>query len=361
MQDTDPESPLIADQETLAVLAQDLAAADAVAIDTEFVRERTYFPKLCLLQVATEDRVACIDCLADMDLAPIFASLFRDDCEWVLHSARQDLEIFWNLSERMPAKLFDTQLAAGLLGFAPQIGLQDLVAQELSVQLDKTLTRTDWTRRPLPPAALDYALDDVRYLLALARQLREELIAQDRYEWYQEDIARQLADPPVSDAVSIWQRLKGTGKMSQTEQAAALSLVRWRENEAQRMDRPRRWILSDEVLARIARTQPSDRDALAGIAEMPSRLATRSGAEILDAVTESATRQLMDTVTAATLPQPDKSELQALQAEVRQRASELDIHTEVLATRRDLVALVTGAAPTSLQAGWRARALRRES
>jgi ribonuclease D len=352
---------LVADQETLLALAANLAAAPAVAIDTEFVRERTYFPKLCLLQVATEDVVACIDCLADIDLAPVFDSLFRSDCEWVLHSARQDLEIFWNLTERMPAKLFDTQIAAGLLGFAPQLGLQDLVQQKLGVMLDKTMTRTDWTRRPLLPAALDYALDDVRYLLELARLLRGELVALNRYDWFEEDIARQLADPPISDPVAIFQRMKSTARMSQSELAATLSLVRWREAEARRTDRPRRWILGDDVLTRIARAQPDKLEALTDIAEMPPRLAARSGEAILHAVAERASPALLKTVAAATLPQPDKAQLQALQAEVRQRAEELDIHSEVLATRRDLAAVVTGAGPGNLQNGWRAKALRRES
>lgn len=348
---------MVGDQKSLDELARALTAAPQVAIDTEFVRERTYFPKLCLLQVASHDVLAYVDCLAGVDLEPLFASLFRPDCEWVLHSARQDLEIFWNARGSMPSRLFDTQLAAALLGFPPQVGLQDLLATKLDVTLDKTLTRTDWSRRPLSSAALAYALDDVRHLLELAHMQRDELAALKREAWYAEDAARLVADPPVSDPITIWQRLKGSGGLSPPAQAAALALVRWRESEAQHLDRPRRWILGDEALAGIARALPDSQAALGQIGDLPRKLVERSGRDILAAVAESDSESTLYEVRAATLARPDKTELKALQERVRVRADELGIHAEVLATRRDLTAYAVGERPRVLTEGWRAEQL----
>lgn len=350
---------IVSDRGALAALAEALARAPRIAIDTEFVRERTYYPKLCVLQVASDDVVACVDCLAEIDLEPLFQSLFRPDCEWVLHSARQDLEIFWNARQSMPQRLFDTQLAAALLGCAPQIGLQELAASKLGVELDKTLTRTDWSRRPLPPAALEYALDDVRYLLELARRLERELAEVGREHWHAEDAARSLATLPVSDAITIWQRLKAVGGMAPAAQAAALALVRWREMEAQRFDRPRRWILDDEALARIARALPEDPAALRNIADLPKKLVERSSRDILAAVAASATETALEEVRAATQAKPDKAELKALQDRVRVRAEALNIHAEVLATRRELAAYLAGEPPRVLTEGWRAAELAR--
>ncbi len=144
--------------EFLAVIASE----PRLALDTEFVRERTYYPKLCLIQIATPEVTACVDCIAELDLASLFDRLFDPGSAWVLHSARQDLEVLRLQDSRLPEELVDTQIAAGLIGHAPQIGLQALLANELEVNLSKEHTRTDWSRRPLPEAAVQYALDDVR-------------------------------------------------------------------------------------------------------------------------------------------------------------------------------------------------------
>lgn len=357
MRNAEAQMTLVDDNDSLCALAEHLSTAARIAVDTEFVRERTYFPKPCLLQVATKDTLACVDCLADIDLSPLYESLFRADCEWVLHSARQDLEIFWIVAGRLPARLFDTQLAAGLVGHAPQIGLQDLVQTKLGISLDKTMTRTDWSRRPLPEGAVEYALDDVRYLLELAQALAEDLARLDRLHWFDEDARRLVADPPVTDMVTLWQRLRGVGGLPERSQAAALALIRWREREAQRLDRPRRWILADEVLLRVARQLPQDQSSLASIPELPKRLAREAGAEILAAVAEAGSSALQDEVLAATPARADKTELKAMQSHVKSRAEALRIHSEVLATRRDLAALVAGVPPAILTEGWRAEQL----
>ncbi len=154
----------------LAEFLEETSAEPLLALDTEFVREKTYYPKLCLIQIATPVLTVCIDCLAPMNLAPLFTALFTNDRTWILHSARQDLEVMYLQDNRSPVNLIDTQIAAALLDYAPQIGLQALLAEELGVELEKEHTRADWSRRPLPDGALQYALDDVRYLLPLWRE-----------------------------------------------------------------------------------------------------------------------------------------------------------------------------------------------
>ena len=163
---TTDEIGWVATSDTLERLVAALKRTSLAAVDTEFVREKTYYPQLCLIQIATRDEVACIDCLAPLDLSPLYVELFRPDFAWVLHSARQDLEVVWQRTQRMPPRLIDTQIAAALAGNAPQIGLENLLARTLGVELGESYARTDWSRRPLPPLALAYALDDVRHLRA---------------------------------------------------------------------------------------------------------------------------------------------------------------------------------------------------
>ena len=348
--------PLIAAQDELAATVDALGSSSTIGIDTEFVRERTYFPRLCLLQVATASSAACIDCLAEIDLDSLFEIMLTRRV--VLHSARQDFEVIFNRVARLPAVLFDTQIAAGLLGFAPQVGLQELLREVLAVELDKSQTRTDWARRPLPAAALEYALDDVRYLLPLATELSERLHALERYAWFEEDCRRALATPPVADDVAIWQRTKGIGRLDSRAQVAALALVGWREQRARAADRPRRWILSDELLVRIAAEHPANAAELAAIEGLPRRLAERSGREMLAALAEADSADLREQV-AGTLRDraPDKKALKVLQARTRDAADALGINAEILATKRDLTATVLGHPRAALATGWRAEVL----
>lgn len=357
--DIDEHQP-ITEQRRLLDLADALRQAPLLAVDTEFVRESTYYPKLCLIQLASEETIACVDCLAELDLEPLFESLFAPECVWVLHSARQDLEVIWNAARRLPSRLIDTQIAAGLLGFAPQIGLQELLAGILQVDLDKNHARTDWTRRPLPTQALRYALDDVRYLLPAWRQLAERLQALGRLAWQEEDCRRLLATPPTADPLTIWQRLRGLAAMSEERRCAAMALVLWREEKARKLDRPRRWILSDAHLAAIAKAMPRSLDELQTIEALPPRLVSRSGRELVAAIKKSTRASIRASVASVQPAQkPDKTQLSVLQQQVQERARELGIQAEIIASRRDLTALALGDAPEHLASGWRAEQLRR--
>ncbi len=331
-----------------------IANEDVLALDTEFVREKTYFPKLCLIQIATPDLTVCVDMLADFDRAPLFDRALDPETAWILHSARQDLEVLFLQDERSPGTLIDTQIAAALLGYAPQIGLQGLLMDELGVEVEKGHARTDWSRRPLPEAAVDYALDDVRYLLPLWEKLDRRLRELRRADWFESDCNNALATPPIAPPVAIWSRLRGLRSMDENQQHAALALVGWRERLAQSLDRPRRWIMSDELLARIARTAPRDIDSLRAVREMPPRLVERSGKAIVAEIKTSR-----DTGDNGLLEQhlnqdrPSKSALQRLQAQVQRRADELGIHSEVLATRKEMTEMLIGRPSERIDGSWR--------
>jgi len=172
---TTQEIGWIDNSEALARLVAELEHVSIAAVDTEFVREKTYYPQLCLIQVGTGEQVACIDTLANLDLSPLYARLFDPSFTWLLHSARQDLEVIFQLAGRMPPRVIDTQIAAALTGYPPQVGLEGLLKRTLDVELGESFARTDWSRRPLPEAPLRYALDDVRYLLAAWERVDAEL------------------------------------------------------------------------------------------------------------------------------------------------------------------------------------------
>ncbi len=351
---------LVNDTGSLSELAESLAAAPIVAVDTEFVRESTYFPTLCLVQLATDEVTACVDCLADLDLEPLLEVLLAPGRSWVLHSARQDLEVLWHRFGRQPSRLLDTQVAAALVGFAPQLGLRDLVAETLGVQLDKSHTRTDWRRRPLADAALNYALADVRYLLPAWERLRARLVELQRLEWFEEDTGRLVETPPTSDAGMLLERMRGAAALTADARAAAYALVGWREARARELDRPRRWILADELVIRIARSMPQTTAQLRAVPELPARLAARSGRAMLEAIEASWSPELRrEADRALSGAKPDQNQLKALQALVRERAGQLGIHPEVLATRRELSALAAGLASATLEDGWRATVLKR--
>jgi ribonuclease D len=289
-------------------------------------------------------------------LAPVYARLFDPSFTWVLHSARQDLEVVYQLTNRMPPRLIDTQVAAALTGYAPQVGLEGLLKRTLGIELGASFARTDWSRRPLPEAPLRYALDDVRYLLAAWEKLDAELVRLQRREWLAEDCERMLAERPVADATAVWSRLKGVHGLPFASQCAALALVRWREAAAQRSDRPRRWLLADELLLAVASALPRDADALAAIAD--SKFIARSASAILAAIESRNDAELQAEVRAnAAQPMPDKTLVKSLQERARQHAATLGIEPEILATKRDLIGVALNDPPLHLRTGWRAREL----
>jgi ribonuclease D len=346
----------ITTDDALASAALRLAKAPRLALDTEFMRERTYYAELAFLQVADGAGVLLIDPLAPLDRSQLAALLAAPGQAKVLHAARQDLEVLLPLTQTPLAPVLDTQLAAALLGHPPQIGYADLLGRELGVALDKGQARTDWTRRPLTAAQLAYAADDVRWLLPLVARLEEQLDARGRLGWFAEDAAR-LADPALyaQEPADAWQRFRGSESLPLREQARLRALAAWREARAMRRNLPRGWVLTDEAVRTLARAAPAGREALKGLAVMAPGAADKLGGEILDTLA-AADRQPVEGLVQRPdrRPEADERELaRRLTERLRERAAALALAPEVLATQRDLRRLARREPLDEVLSGWR--------
>lgn len=354
----------IASTDELQPLVDHLREQDWFALDTEFIRENTYWPQLCLVQVATPERVACIDPFACESLDPLYAAMDDPKVTKVLHAAGQDLEIFHHHTGRMPQPLFDTQLAAPLVGHPEQAGFARLVESVLDVKLTKGHARTDWNERPLPAEVLEYAADDVRYLVPLYQALREQLAARDRLDWLAADFAA-LADParferPNSDA---WQRLKGIDRLPARGRAVAATLAEWRERTARETNRPRGHILRDDALLDIARAQPKDRKALARLRSLRGNTVERLGSELLELVAEGGRQSPPDAGSdrnGTVLDAAGEALADALSALLRLRAAEEGMNPATIASRKELARIAAGSPAARVLDGWRAELVARD-
>lgn len=252
--------------EGLNLFMEKISSADWVAIDTEFIRERTYYARLCLIQIEAVGHRACIDPLAIDDLSSFFTVMNNPKITKVLHAAHQDLEIMMQLSGAVPAPIFDTQVAASVLGIGDQMGYARLIEQMLNVSLSKTQSRTDWSRRPLKPAQLEYAIDDVRYLAKIYPQMLEQLESNNRLHWLQKDFAKAVDFKTYEiNAQLRWKKIRGNQVLKRPQLAVLRELATWREERAEKSDLPRKWVINDDILLDLARQQPSDS---AGIGEI---------------------------------------------------------------------------------------------
>ena len=352
---------LYIDTDAAAQNAIELISNETIlALDTEFTREKTYYPELSLIQIASKKFGVCIDCLSGLNLEPIVDLLLQSDRYWILHSARQDLEVIYGLKKQLPEKIYDTQIAAGLGGFAPQVSLQALLKNLLNVQLEKKYSRTDWSHRPLSSGALDYAFDDVFHLIQLWETLRKKLEKLGRYGWVTEDCQALLEKPLIPDTSQIWDRMKGLGKLNLDAQCAAYHLICWREKTAQKLNRPRRWILSDEILLTIAHRLPTKLEELKSIAELPMSLIERSGLRMLKAIALHNSQELLAMVKArSSRNHPGKEAFRRLQSKISMHACELGINVELLATRREITEILRGEYSKRSREGWRAKELKK--
>ncbi len=340
--------------EQLATFAAASAGHESIALDTEFLRERTYRAELCLIQVSIGGQAACIDPLAINDLSSLAALLTTRKALKVMHAARQDLEVLLPAVGHV-APVFDTQVAAGLAGFAPQIGYAELTKRLLGIELAKAHTRADWSRRPLSAEQIEYALDDVRHLLPLRDSLTETLERQGRLTWLDEELS-DLARPEclAVDPQSAWKRVKGLGGLDAGRMTLAQRLAAWREQRAIDRNRPRGWILDDAVLRDIVLRVPDSPQALAAIPEIPEGVLRNSAAELL-AIVESVglpkpppplpRRERPDAAMVALVRR-----LAAVTADV---AQEHGLSAELLATRRELEQVAAGKQDAPPLVGWR--------
>jgi ribonuclease D len=301
-----PPPTVVTDTDALAALCHRLAAEEFITVDTEFMRERTYYPELCLVQLAGESEVAILDTVSDrLDLSPLGDLLANPAVTKVFHAARQDVEIFVHRFGAVPTPLFDTQVAAMVAGFGDQVGYDALVSNLTGGSIDKAHRFSDWAARPLSAAQMTYAAADVTWLRTVYLRLRDRLIEERRLSWVAEEMAI-LANPATyrTDPETAWERLKVRGN-NRRFLAMVRTLAAWREQEAQRINIPRQRLLKDETLMEIAAIAPTNPEALSRARGITRGFAEgRTGASLLEAA-------------AATIALPEE----ALPAVPRQRDS----------------------------------------
>jgi ribonuclease D len=327
-----------------------------IGLDTEFVRERTYWPKLALVQIALRDADGALDVLLVDPLAPgmtqaLTALLVEPGILKIMHSASEDLVALKHACGVVPQPLFDTQIAAALAGIGAGVGYQKLVEQVEGVALAKGETRSDWLRRPLSPSQLEYAADDVRHLHAMHDVLDTQLQALGRSEWLAQDCARMVVNAE-RDELERWPHLplRAAQYLDQAGQHRLLRLLRWRDAHARDSDRPRSWILDNELAVALARTPPADPAALQARLEAEPKAPRKLGAPLWQALTTP----LPDEHDAPPIrgEDRDKQAMRKLQDAVAALSAELGLPDGVLASRRWLEPLLDGEWPAGL-AGWR--------
>ena len=349
---------LITTSAELDSLVQEIKPAKWLALDTEFMRESTYYPKLCLIQVATENVCSCIDVFQIDDIEIFIDELRNPDSIKIFHSARQDLEVLFNRYQVLPTPLFDTQIAASLLQPNEQISYGDLVAETLSIQLAKSQSRTDWSRRPLSAAQIAYALDDVRYLGPLYQHLDKQLKNKNRLQWLEEEaVTLCKQEHYIVEPSTAWKNVKGVGRTSVHQLPYVKQLAAWREETAQTRDLPRQWILPDRAITDIAQLetlspsvithyleteQPKVKKFINTIVELMNK-------NLPDINAEESTYILQD----RRLSKQQQEQVKRLLQFVRQRAEQIGATSSLLANRKSIERLVRGENSHVTQ-GWRA-------
>ena len=342
--------------EQLRAFVDAARACGEVALDTEFLRERTYLPQLCLIQAAYADAPAqCIDPLALDDLSPLNELLGDARVVKIFHSCRQDLEALDSRFEFRAANIYDTQLAAAFCGFGEQVSYAALVDELCAVHLPKAHTRADWSRRPLPPEQLQYALDDVRHLATVRHELDSRLRAQQREQWHRDECAR--AAHPHSyrlEVDSAWRRLAAFDKLDSSARACAKQLTKWREQRAVTRNLPRGWILSDRALVQLCRMRPTQVAQLSDIADLAPKTIRREGETLLKLIASGAQHQPQTETSAWLNPEQRKCVKKIMQL-LEQRATQAQISRALLANRRDIENFMRGETDLPLFSGWRAQ------
>lgn len=334
-----------------------LANQPYLAVDTEFVREKTYYPILCLIQIASHEHIVCIDPLSIRDLSPLAELLLHEQTIKVFHAARQDLEILYQTFGSVPAPVFDTQIAATLLGLGDQLSYANLVKHILQEQLSKGHARTDWERRPLANEQLEYAADDVRYLVAMYPLLVQSLTELGRLRWLDEDFAG-LTAPALyaNEPEQQWQRVSGVQKLKPAQLAILQQLAAWREQQAQQTNKPRKWILSDDILIAITMQSPHKLEQLERIRGINTNLIERHGKTLLEMIARAKTlpkSEWPSLVRRIQLNPNQEALLDALSAIVKLQAATHGINSTALTSRHDLELLVSGNLDVPLLHGWR--------
>ena len=348
----------IESNESLALTCDTIRLSKVLCIDTEFHRETTYYPELALIQISNGETTCCIDPLPITDFKPLLALLTNPSVTKVFHASHQDLEIFNHLFNTLPSPLFDTQIAAGLLGYGDQIGYAALIKKELNIEIDKSQTRTDWLKRPLSKEQLLYAASDVYYLAKAYPKIVKELDSLNRLEWLQGDFS-SLCQPAhfKVDVQNIWKKTKGNQKLKGEQLAILQAVSAWREETAQTRNRPRRRVLPDDALIDMSRLKPDSAEKIMRLRSLSkTRLSNEDASQLLQRM-KNAQRLPREHwpkhVKRHKLNTREEALVDALSAILKLKADEHRITPLNLASRKELEGLLQGETDVPLMQGWR--------
>jgi len=357
---TAPQTAFITTTADLAALCGRLAAEEFVTVDTEFMRERTYYPDLCLVQLAGTHDVAVVDAQAKgLDLAPLGALLANPAVVKVFHACRQDVEIFLLMFGAVPAPIFDTQVAAMVAGFGDQVGYDALVQALTGGHIDKAHRFSDWSARPLSAAQVDYAAADVTHLRDVYEKLTARLRVDGRMDWVGQEMAA-LADPNTYrvDPERAWERIKMRTK-NRRQLALVKAIAAWREREAQRVNIPRQRLIKDEQIPEIAALAPETAEALTRIRGISHGFATgKSGTSLLAVIAEAAALPDAELPRAERNGEPSRASpalIALLKVLLNARAEANNVAARLVASSEDIEALALDeTAENQALTGWRA-------
>lgn len=353
----------IDEQDTFNDFCQRIKENEWVALDTEFIREKTYYPQLCLVQIATPNssksngQVACIDTPAISDLSPFIDILLNPNIRKVLHAGSQDMEIFCTLCGQSPVNVFDTQIAAPLFGYPEQMGYAALVEKRLGVNLPKNQSRTNWAARPLTAKQLRYAADDVVYLAELFPAMYEELHTKQRLDWLRDEFdtlcSTDTYQKPPEDA---WQRVRGVDKLRGHSLAFAQALAEWREIAVRKRDLPKSWLLKDDTIIDIARLKPTsekDLQSLRGLGRFVSEKYAKDIVALCVKAQSCQPKPLPPRFARRKLNAREDALTDLLSAVAKLYADQHAINHAVLAPRKELEKLVMREDESRVLNGWR--------
>lgn len=342
--------------EELAAFCDRASTCKVLAIDTEFLREKTYYPKLCLVQVAAGNDIAAVDPLRVRDLSPLAALLEAPDVTKVFHACSQDLEVLLDGMGVVCAPVFDTQLAAAFLGMRQQVSYGSLVEAYCGVHLPKAESLTDWSRRPLDPEQLAYAEDDVRYLPGIYERMLSELTRRDRLSWVGPEMAELCDVSRVRrDPSEAYLRLRRSGSLTRRQLALAREVCAWRERAAAERDVPRKWVLSDEVVVEVCKRAPASLERLRRV-RGTEQLSERDARGVLAAVERgrSCPPEECPRVVKHLRPSPEtEGVIDLMYAVLRLISERSGVATQLIATRDDLLEFLQNQGSSRLASGWR--------
>ena len=346
----------VSTQSELADFCELARASEVLAVDTEFLREKTYYPKLCLVQVAAGDAIAAIDPIAIEDLSPLAELLCDPTVTKVLHACSQDIEVILDGMGCACAPVFDTQVAASFLGMRQQVSYGSLVEAYCGVRLPKAESLTDWSRRPLDPEQLAYAEDDVRYLPGIYDRMMSELTDRDRLSWVLPEMA-ELCDPERfrRDPREAYLRLRRAGSLTRRQLAVAREACAWREEAAAQRDIPRRWVASDEVLVEVCKRSPSTLERLRRI-RGTDQLSDRDARALIEAVSRGLSCPADECPKAARHVRPPaeaEGVVDLMYAVLRLVSERSGVATQIIATRDDLLEFLQDQEGSRLSSSWR--------